>query len=386
MESVRVLVYGIWLLGTLHEAVESSQLESVQVIFRHGDRTPDKKEIYPNMAYNPIYEQLGYGQLTEKGKARELRFGKLLRERYDKFLGPVANYGDVYAVSSDYDRTKMSLQLVLRGLYPPVAGERNDQINAVPVVYSPKIVDVLLQPVYCNRYVLEYRKLKQSPIVNQLVSSHNDFFDYIGRNTGLDMSQDPILRTTLLYHLFTSQTSMGIPLPDWVTEDVLDNIEKVAILEYELQSFTPQMKRMYGGHLVKEVIDNMAVNNTRNHGGKTKIWLYSGHEINVAAFAKNHGLAMTIPNYGAAIIVEKWRNQSKEFVQFLHWSGEGDVPSIYVLPMCTQPCPYQAYKLLMEDVLPTKEDSDCLWDSVTKDELRTYYDDEELESRMRIRN
>lgn len=34
-------------------------------VFRHGDRTPSEEELYPTLAYNPIYESLGYGQLTE---------------------------------------------------------------------------------------------------------------------------------------------------------------------------------------------------------------------------------------------------------------------------------------------------------------------------------
>lgn len=34
-------------------------------IFRHGDRTPSKLEIYPKAPSNSIYESLGYGQLTD---------------------------------------------------------------------------------------------------------------------------------------------------------------------------------------------------------------------------------------------------------------------------------------------------------------------------------
>ncbi|XP_026670510.1 venom acid phosphatase Acph-1-like [Ceratina calcarata] len=266
------------------------------------------------MPLNPIYDQLGYGQLIEKGKTRELQLGKLLRDRYDKFLGPTLNYGDVYAVSSDFDRTKMSLELVLRGLYPPV-GDNNNEINVVPVIYLPRIVDAVFLPLYCRRYAVELIKLKQSPGVNKFITTHKNFFDYLSKNTGVDMSQDPILQTVYLYHLLTSQKSMGIPLPDWATEEIQDEIEKVAILDYELQSYTPHMKRMYGGHLVKEVINNMEANNTKNRGNKTKIWLYSGHDINVAAFAKTHGLSIPVPYYGATVIVEKWRLLSQEFVQ-----------------------------------------------------------------------
>lgn len=34
-------------------------------MFRHGDRTPTKEELYPTAPHNPMYDQLGYGQLTE---------------------------------------------------------------------------------------------------------------------------------------------------------------------------------------------------------------------------------------------------------------------------------------------------------------------------------
>ena len=44
--------------------------------------------------------------------------GQALRKRYKKFLGSYT-YEIVKARSSDYARTKVSLQLVLAGLFPP---------------------------------------------------------------------------------------------------------------------------------------------------------------------------------------------------------------------------------------------------------------------------
>lgn len=46
------------------------------------------------------------------------KFGKILREKYDSFLGDY-RFNRVYAYSTDMDRTKVSLQAVLGGLYPP---------------------------------------------------------------------------------------------------------------------------------------------------------------------------------------------------------------------------------------------------------------------------
>lgn len=51
------------------------------------------------------------------GKKREYNIGKMLHERYGDFLGQLKN-DDVYAYRTDYERTKMSLQLVLAALYP----------------------------------------------------------------------------------------------------------------------------------------------------------------------------------------------------------------------------------------------------------------------------
>ncbi|CAL7933681.1 unnamed protein product [Xylocopa violacea] len=345
------------------------RLESVQVIFRHGDRTPTREELYPKLPHNPIYDSLGYGQLTEIGKKREYRLGTLLRQRYGKFLGDVHNYNDVYAVSTDFERTKMSLQLVLSGLYP------SDQahLNAMPLIYVPKIVDTLMLPMSCPTYVKELKRIKNSAMLHALLTNYWDLFEYISRNTGLDMS-DPLFTTSTLYHFLVTQKSMKISLPGWINENVQRRIEEIVRLEYEVQSYTTALKRMYGGHLIKEFIQNM--NSKRNASANSpKLFLYSGHEVNVAAFAKAHGFMLpTIPAYGSAIIVEKWQNSAgKGFVQMLHWTGVTENLLPYVIHNCGNMCPYERYVQLVQDVLPTNEDSNCLWNTITKDNLRSYY-------------
>lgn len=52
------------------------------------------------------------------GMKQMYRFGHILKDRYGSFLGKYTNE-DVYARSTDYDRTKASLLLTLAGLYLP---------------------------------------------------------------------------------------------------------------------------------------------------------------------------------------------------------------------------------------------------------------------------
>lgn len=75
----------------------------------------------------------------------------MLRRRYADFLDDKYNPKDIYAISSEDDRTKMSLQLVLAGLYPPspeFVWNPDLKWMPIPIRYSPKEVDILLKPQY----------------------------------------------------------------------------------------------------------------------------------------------------------------------------------------------------------------------------------------------
>lgn len=83
----------------------------------------------------------------------------MLRQRYDNFLGSIYHPRDIYAVSTDTDRTKMSLQLMLAGLYPPDSAQLwNPDLPwlAIPTYYVPERVDMLLKPHQCPMLVSEF--------------------------------------------------------------------------------------------------------------------------------------------------------------------------------------------------------------------------------------
>ena len=52
-------------------------------------------------------------------------FGQFLRLKYDEFLGENYTKEDVYGVSLDMRRTRISLQLVLSAIYPEFCIENN---------------------------------------------------------------------------------------------------------------------------------------------------------------------------------------------------------------------------------------------------------------------
>ncbi|KAK9302832.1 hypothetical protein QLX08_005321 [Tetragonisca angustula] len=372
---IRVQVYiNVFLfLNLFLHSTKADELELVQIIFRHGDRTPSKEEIYPKLSYNPIYDTLGYGQLTERGKIREFCLGTMLRKRYSTFLGRSHTYGSVYAYSTDIDRTKMSLQLVLAGIYPPTLTDSGYlELSPIPAYYEPLIVDNILCAENCPRYKQEYKKIKATPTIVSTVLENKKLFEYIGENTGIDMTVDPILSTYGLYIFLTTQESLNITLPEWATEEVQTKMKPIVELEYQIRSYNTLMKRLNGGHLVQEFIKNM---NAKRNQTSPKVYVYSGHEINVAAFAKAHNFVEPeIPSFGSAIIVEKLRDsKGKHFVQLYLWTGVTQELKPYKLSKCDKKCPYEKYITIMEHVIPLEEDLNCSWNNVSLDQLHQYY-------------
>ncbi|CAH2020079.1 unnamed protein product, partial [Acanthoscelides obtectus] len=137
--------------------LQESSLVVSHVLFRHGNRTPELTELYPKDPYlNERYYPYGRGQLTKAGKRKEFNIGSTLRSRYRNFLGDFYLPDMVEALSTDYNRTKMSLELVLASLFTP----NKDQMfenglywQPVPYNYLPKNKDPILLGVLCPHYL-----------------------------------------------------------------------------------------------------------------------------------------------------------------------------------------------------------------------------------------
>lgn len=85
---------------------------------------------------------------------REFKLGEFLRKRYDNYFGKIYTPSIVKARSSDYDRTKASLELVLAGLFPPKGIQiwnPHLEWQPIPSEYVAKVDDNLLLSDDCPR-------------------------------------------------------------------------------------------------------------------------------------------------------------------------------------------------------------------------------------------
>jgi len=122
-------------------------------IIRHGDRTP-----LIDLPKAPHHWQEGLGQLTPIGMAQEYQLGKHLRDEYitqTQLLPEQYSIKTMYVRSTEYDRTVMSAQCLLLGLYPLGNGPKNSASQAyalpegyqpIPIFTLPQQEDSLLRP------------------------------------------------------------------------------------------------------------------------------------------------------------------------------------------------------------------------------------------------
>ncbi|KAL6432025.1 hypothetical protein ACFW04_007452 [Cataglyphis niger] len=228
-------------------------------VFRHGNR-PDNNgyEMFPTDPHiNYTFFPIGLGQLTNQGKKCEYELGQVLRSRYKDFLGDLYLPNLVVGRSLDYDRTKMSLQLILTALF-----------------------------------VDEYTSILNLPEIKKEISQFKDMISKLTELTGKNI--ETTLDLYYLYNTFVSELSMNLTLPKWAHD--------------------------YFPH------------------GSMELYLYSGHEINVASMLHAFNLyKLHVPEY-SSIILKLLQQDKQYYVKFLHYR---DIPPIIdelQIPSCEILC------------------------------------------------
>ncbi|KAG5881015.1 hypothetical protein JTB14_016753 [Gonioctena quinquepunctata] len=262
------------------------ELKALIVIFRHGDRTPIQP--YPTDPYrNSSYWPVDFGQLTNTGKIQHLELGKWLRKRYDGFLPPLYSEKDIYVRSTDVDRSLMSAESNLAGLYPPVSHQVwDDEIKwqPIPVHSEPQQEDVLLaakKP--CPKYDNLQDQLFKTDYFRNISHQNHDLFAYLTRYSGETVSS--VETVEYLYNTLFVETLYNFTLPNWAVKVFPEKLKPWAALSFATQTFTPSLARLKVGPLFDHII-NFFTNHTMKVMGIPKCLVFSGHDTTIANVLK----------------------------------------------------------------------------------------------------
>ncbi|XP_014203719.1 venom acid phosphatase Acph-1-like isoform X2 [Copidosoma floridanum] len=305
--------------------------------------------------------------LSVMGKLRAHQLGGRLRDRYGKeLLSDDYEAGDCVAQSTEYVRARLSLQLVLAGLYVPHGPRRwHDSLDwqPIPFAYVPEIQDILLLPKKCPRFQRELARAKSTPEFQKLLDPYRDMLSDLAAWTGERM--DSSFDMFKLYHRLAAMRSMMQPLPAWSKDIFPDGLLlNGTYLEYEILKYTDYMRKINGGALVRKILDDMLdkrIPVTKNSNGRKKLFLYSTHEMTIVALLQTLKIWNPhIPRYTSSILIELLEGSDGHFVKVLYYEG---IPAKFqemLIPGCPRTlCPLDRFIESISDQLPTHDQMIC---------------------------
>ncbi|XP_065317570.1 prostatic acid phosphatase-like isoform X2 [Gordionus sp. m RMFG-2023] len=307
-------------------------LESLTIIYRHGDRSP--VWVYPNDRYDKTYWSNGLGQLTKVGIQQEYILGTLIKNRYtnnSQFLNTSYKSEEIIIRSTDVDRTLMSAQSVLTGLYPPNNSYEEQQVwkpdlnwQPIPVHTIPLNSDYLLNAgAACPLF-----KTMEEQIWTKDDIAIDDLFNFLQNESGvvpfnlksLDILVDPMI----------CEISHNLTQPKWLNQTTVDLLLELHNLRFKLNYKYPKMQTLSAGALIHEIVDIMDIKIKEIEGHnisekkytkyKHKLHMYSGHDTTLTALlsilnAFTLNSVIKSPYYSAAIFFEFYsKNRSNEYL------------------------------------------------------------------------
>ncbi|XP_030762830.1 uncharacterized protein LOC115887505 [Sitophilus oryzae] len=349
------------LVSLAQSSYDTSTLQLAHVLFRHGNRNPTDGIYESNPYYNESYYSEGYGQLTNTGKLTEYNLGSELRTRFSDFLTTSWHIDYLDVRSTNVNRTKMSAQAMLAGLYPARGSQIWSSLYWLPIPYNyyPSAEDKELLGQYaCSNYDTLYESVVSSTEITDYLTRYKKLFAFITAYTELTGS---LKSAFSLYFGFAAQEDVGYDLEDWTSNIYPEPLLAATVDLYYVYTNTTALRKIVAGFLLKKILsDTEAKINGTIDPTNRKMFIYSAHEMNVAHMLLTLGVEIHMaPPYGSYVLFELHLIDGVYGIKLFYQFYEDDDPVAFSLSGCDEFCPYDDFYSLVEDYIPTDDDCIC---------------------------
>ncbi|KAI9492688.1 histidine phosphatase superfamily [Zychaea mexicana] len=405
---------------------EDLELTLLQVVHRHGERTPVRKrleKLFPTVwkmcdanahmfativsldpsaqkQFVPLQRLVDedaiikkphvhspgacyYGQLTNLGRHSMATLGARLREIYVdrlKFLPDIYDQSMVTIRSTDYQRTQESVQqLVAGGLYP--ADKRGDDFVLQIATRDPVVENMFPNP---NCYRLRQLAKEFKKEVDEKCKDKFESLTERLKNHVDSVSLDSHPSANGILDTLVAARAHGFELPVDIDDGVIRDLEDVVVLEwFHGVMRSDEARRLSTGRIVGEIRDRMAekaigVNDRKLH-------VYSGHDTTVGPLLISlGGFDNRWPPFSSSVIFElfKQKGASPSWTSRL-FGGQEKGPhfvrvryndKILELPGCQAAgdhhesgdkslCTFEAFQKIVKDQVPDNWKEECAYRS-----------------------
>uniref|UniRef100_A0A8C1IJA9 Lysosomal acid phosphatase n=1 Tax=Cyprinus carpio TaxID=7962 RepID=A0A8C1IJA9_CYPCA len=330
-------------------------------LYRHGDRSPINA--YPTDPYKESDWPQGFGQLSQEGMKQHFELGQFLKKRYTGFLSEDYDRHEIFIRSTDVDRTLMSAEANLAGMFPPNGSEEfNPDLKWQPIpvhtvpVDKEKLLSFPLED--CPRYT----QLMNDIFLN-MTETYKELIEMVRNKTGLEKANIETIWS--LYDTLFCEAKHGMRPPDWVTPSVMETLKMLKNFGFQILFGIYKRKekcRLQGGLLLDQIIKNLSNAAAPDSKQEVKMMVYSAHDTTVVALQEALNVFNGLqPPYASCHLIELHQEENGMFTVEMFYRNDTNVSEPYPvsLPGCSQRCPLQDFMNLTREVIPQDRDKEC---------------------------
>ncbi|CAG9864599.1 unnamed protein product [Phyllotreta striolata] len=326
----------------------SDELIALIHVFRHGQRSPANS--YKSDPYKNHWENLGPNQLTIEGRRQMYKLGQDTRTRYSDFIPKNYSVNIINIQSTDTDRTQMSAQCYLYGLFP-ASGDAVwlKNVDWQPISVHPVDNSIIYNDnTNCPTFAYLYSFVITNPRYSRVNQQYKAMYKYISDNTGESVSD--MASAYSIHDILTTESQAGLELPEWTKKYFPEPLGTAAGYLLQSLTFTLDLKGLYIGPFLNTIVnyfDAMNVNGTSS----PKIQAYSIHESNLGSILNVFGCfdPPHVPEFTSSIWIELKKNSTMDYVNV--WYKNGANLTKLSVNGCDLNCPYAQFKQNIRDYI-----------------------------------